>query len=117
LSYKQNRSDGKLETPFANEKGTSIWPLIGYEFSVLETEKFNINKFSPFLSEGLGWIVTNGYSNSGWSRDFAIVTGLGTDCKISKRFAARASVTCLTARRRLCARNCRKIARRRTTKM
>ena len=43
LSYEQNSWDGKLEALFATEKGTTIRPPIGYEFSVLETEKFNPN--------------------------------------------------------------------------
>jgi hypothetical protein len=99
LLYVQNPSDGNLWVPSGNGTGTSyIWPQMRYEVSVLATQRFSIGKFSPFLSEGPGAVITNGYSNCGWNGEFAFVAGLGTQYEFSPRFSARTGITFLDSK-------------------
>jgi hypothetical protein len=96
LLYVQNPSDGNLWVPSGDGKGTnSIWPQMRYEVSVLATQQLPIGRFSPFLSEGPGVVVTNGYGNCGWSGGFAFVAGLGTEYEFSPRLSARTGITFL----------------------
>ena len=87
--YTQNPSDGKLLWQGQN----SIWPQMRWDLSILVTERLTARRIAPFVCGGSGVVVTNGYSNSGWSAGFAFVGGLGTDYQISRRFAARTGVT------------------------
>jgi len=103
LLYVQNPSDGKLwVSSSASASGASsqsyIWPLMRWDFSILATQSFRLKNLSPFLNEGPGVVVTNGYSNSGWSGGFAFVAGVGTDYQFSRRFSTRVGVTFLNTR-------------------
>jgi hypothetical protein len=96
LLYVQNPSDGNLWVPSGNGAGRYyIWPQMRYEASVLATQRLPIGKLTPFVSEGPGAVVTNGYGNCGWSGGFAFVVGLGTEYEFSPRLSARAGVTFL----------------------
>lgn len=89
--YEQNKTDGVLWAPNGQGGGTYYrWPLMRYEALALGTEKFPFGKWTPFVQEGAGFIVTNGYSNSGWSEDFALVSGLGTEYALGGHWAASA---------------------------
>jgi hypothetical protein len=89
LLYTQNDSDGKLLW-----QGQSfVWPMMRYDLSVLATQRFMRKKIAPFLCEGPGVVITNGYANSGWTAGFAFVAGLGTDYNLGSRFSARTGVT------------------------
>jgi opacity protein-like surface antigen len=101
LLYVQNPSDGKLLvplSPFATPAYLSyIWPVMRYDVTVVETETFTEGKFSPFLQEGGGVVVTNSLvKNSGISWDPAIATGAGVDYALTSRFALRFGATFLT---------------------
>jgi hypothetical protein len=89
--YVQNPSDGKLLW----QGQDYIWPQMRYDFSILATQRFNMKKIAPFVCEGPGVVVTNGYNNSGWSAGLAFVAGLGADYSLSPRFSARTGVTFL----------------------
>jgi hypothetical protein len=91
ILYAQNPSDGKLLWQGQNY----IWPQMRRDFSLLATQEMAIGRFLPFLDEGPGVVVTNGYSNCGWSAGFALVAGLGADFQISRRFSARTGITFL----------------------
>jgi hypothetical protein len=74
IACAQNPSDGKL-----------LWQGTNYieremrrEFSLLVTQRLPIRGWNlvPFLDGGPGFIVTNRYSDSGWSSDFAYVAGV-----------------------------------------
>jgi hypothetical protein len=94
LLYVQNPSDGKLLW-----QGQSyIWPQMRRDFSVLATQRFEMGRFVFFFNAGPGVVVTNGYSNCGWSAGFALVAGLGTDYQLSRRLSARTGVTFLGTR-------------------
>jgi len=86
ISYAQNPSDGKLYWNGQNY----IWPLMRYETTIIAIQQLRDGAFRPFLVEGVGVIVTNGYSNSGWSANFVpLVAGVGADYRISAHFDAR----------------------------
>lgn len=93
--YAQNSSTGNLYW-----QGMSyIWPLMRYKVETLAVERFDMRKkWSPFMQEGPGAIVTNGYATSGWSAGFAFVLGLGVDYHISSRWSARIGDEFLTTR-------------------
>ncbi len=61
--------------------------------SVLATESVNMKNFAIFVSGGPGVLLTNGYINCGWSGNFAVVSGAGTDYQLSRRLSARTGVT------------------------
>jgi hypothetical protein len=69
-----------------------------WDFSILATQSFRLKNLSPFLSEGPGVVVTNGYGNSGWSAGFAFVAGVGTDYQFTRRFSTRLGMTFLNTR-------------------
>jgi hypothetical protein len=89
--YVQNPSDGKLIW----QGQDYIWPQMRRDFSILATQQFEIGRFVTFFNEGPGVVITNGYSNSGWSAGFAFVAGLGIDYPLSRRLSARTGVTFL----------------------
>ncbi len=91
LLYVQNPSNGKLFWQGNNY----IWPQMRWDLSVLATQKFDAKRFAPFVSEGPGIVLTNGYKNCGWSGGIAIVVGLGTEYRISSRLSGRTGVTFL----------------------
>jgi hypothetical protein len=69
-----------------------------YDFSILATQSFKARNLTPFVQEGPGVVVTNGYGNSGWSAGFAFVAGLGADYQIGRRLSARTGITFLNTR-------------------
>ncbi|HTV54143.1 MAG TPA: hypothetical protein VMI06_04430 [Terriglobia bacterium] len=87
LEYEQNPSDGHLvsETLPVSAFRHYTWPEMRYELLALTTQQADIGRFSLFIQEGVGSVVTNGYSNSGWSHDFAIATGYGLRFHTTKR--------------------------------
>lgn len=91
--FEQNPSDGKLYDGAKYYR----WPQMHYEMGVVMTEQLTVGKFSPYLREGAGGIVTNGYSNCGWSHDFAFITGFGASYRTGPRTALRAGMTILNA--------------------
>jgi hypothetical protein len=101
--YVQNASDGKLwvssnASASGSTSQTYIWPIMRYDFSILATQSFKAANIAPFVCEGPGTVVTNGYRNSGWSAGFAFVAGLGADYQISRRLSARTGVTFLNTK-------------------
>jgi len=94
LLYSQNPSDGKLLWQGQNY----IWQQMRWDMSVLATERLGAGRIAPFVCGGPGIVVTNGYSNSGWSAGFALVGGMGTDYRLSRRLAARAGITFLNTK-------------------
>jgi hypothetical protein len=101
--YVQNPSDGRLWTSStASMSGAStqtyIWPLMRYDFSILATQSFKAGRITPFVSEGPGVVVTNGYDNSGWSAGFAFVAGVGTEYELNPRLSARTGITFLNTK-------------------
>jgi hypothetical protein len=84
-------SDGKLIVPAWYERQTTyIWPMSEYKLIGLVTERSPyFGKWVPWLSEGFGTVLTDGYSNSGWTAEPAIPFGFGIDYQINKRWAAR----------------------------
>lgn len=100
--FEQNTSDGKL-LPAAD--GTPYnyryynWPQMHYETGVLMTERFAAGKrLTAFVHEGAGGNLTNGYDISGWSHDFAFITGFGVDFPLKARTAMRAGMNILNTR-------------------
>ena len=100
--FEQNTSDGKLLPagyPVGNEYLYYYWPQMHYESGVLLTERFPAGvRFTPFLHEGAGGNITDGYDNSGWSHDFAFITGFGVDYALSARTALRVGMNILNTR-------------------
>lgn len=99
LLYVQNPSDGKLwvsSSPGSTQ--TYVWPLMRYDLSILATQSFRVKRLAPFLSEGPGVVVTNGYDNSGWSAGFAFVAGLGADYQLTPSLSARTGITFLNTK-------------------
>lgn len=92
--YTQNPSNGKLFWQGQNY----IWPDMRYDFSILATQRFKVKNVEPFLSEGPGVVLTNGYGNCGWSGGFAFVTGFGTELQLSRQISARTGITFLNTR-------------------
>jgi len=96
IAYVQNPSDGKL-----------LWQGTNYieremrrEFSLLLTQKLPIRagNFVPYLDGGPGFIVTNGYSDSGWSSDFAYVAGGGSEYRLTPRVSISAGMRFLVGK-------------------
>jgi len=100
--FEQNPSDGKLLTTYNHPPGRydyHYWPQMHYETGVVLTERFAAGKkVTPFFHEGAGGVITNGYDNSGWSHDFAFITGFGADYEIGKRTAMRAGMNILNTK-------------------
>lgn len=70
------------------------WTLKRYEVSVLATQQFTRKKITGFIFEGPGAIVTDGGAKeSGWTANFAVVTGFGFDYAIAKHLAMRTRVS------------------------
>ena len=67
-------SDGKLIVPAWYERQTTyIWPMSEYKLMGMVTERSPyFGKWVPWLSEGFGIVLTDGYSNSGWTAEPAI---------------------------------------------
>lgn len=97
--FEQNPSNGKLlpsEEPKPMTFRYYTWPQMRYEMGVVLTERFPAGmRFTPFLREGAGGVVTNGYGNCGWSHDFAFITGFGIDYQLKTRTAVRAGMNIL----------------------
>ena len=92
LDFDQNPSDGKLIVPPSWGQTTYIWPTMRYDLAVLETQQFNVGRrWSPYVNEGPGVILTNGYGNSGWSANPAGVVGWGVTYRLKSRWFARAN--------------------------
>jgi hypothetical protein len=85
-------SDGKLQVPAWYERQTTyIWPMAEYKLLGLVTERApHFGKWTPWLSEGFGMMLTDGYANSGWTAEPAIPFGFGIDYQVSKRLSVRA---------------------------
>jgi hypothetical protein len=90
VAYAQNPSDGKL-----------LWQGTNYieaemrrEFSLLVTQRLplRVGKFAPYLDGGPGFIVTNGYGDSGWSHAFAYVAGGGSEYRLTPRLSVSAGM-------------------------
>jgi hypothetical protein len=84
-------SDGKLVVPKWYETQTTyIWPMAQYKLLGMVTERAPyFGKWTPYLSEGFGTILTDGFANSGWTAEPAIPFGFGIDYQINKRWSAR----------------------------
>jgi hypothetical protein len=84
-------SDGKLVVPQWYERQTTyIWPMAQYKLFGMVTERSPyFGKWVPFLSEGFGIVLTDGYANSGWTAEPAIPFGFGIDYQINKRLLVR----------------------------
>jgi len=90
LGFDQNPSDGKLVVTTSHGPINYIWPEMRYDLAILETQQFNQGwRWSPYVNEGPGLILTNGYSNSGWTASPAVVVGWGFIYKINNRIFAR----------------------------
>jgi len=103
--YVQNPSDIKLfvgsapPTPSGQSVTTQfISPLMRWDISVLATQSFKAGKFTPFVCEGPGVLLSNGYSNSGWSHGFAFVGGVGVERRVNPQFSIRQGITFLDTR-------------------
>jgi hypothetical protein len=104
--YVQNPSDGKLwvsSSPSSSGPSTAatqsyIWPQMRWDLSILATQSFKAKNLTPFVCEGPGIVVTNGYSVSGWSAGFAFVAGLGADYQLNRRLSARTGITFLNTK-------------------
>ena len=97
--FEQNPSDGKLLPAVETTLKYYTWPQMHYEKGVVLTEQFPAGRrFFPFLREGAGANVTDGYDNCGWSHDFAFITGFGADYRLGKRTAARLGMNILNTR-------------------
>jgi hypothetical protein len=90
VAYAQNPSDGKL-----------LWQGTNYieaemrrEFSLLVTQRLpiRVGNFAPYLDGGPGFIVTNGYGDSGWSHAFAYVAGGGSEYRLTPRLSVSAGM-------------------------
>ena len=96
--YEQNPSDGKLLE--GNGRIWSIWPQMRYEFLDMFTEQVGVNRFTPFIQEGAGTVVTHEYGDgnaagAGWSHSLAFAAGFGSYYWINNRFAVRLSTIIL----------------------
>ena len=106
LLYLQDEVQAKLfwSTAYSPNTGVtvgeSVWPLMRYEADVLVTRNVPAwHKITPFLQGGPGWIVTDSLvKNSGWSHNFAFVSGYGFDYAVTKRITARVGTTLDLAR-------------------
>jgi len=100
--FEQNSSDGMLlpaRNPVPWKFTYYYWPQMHYEMGVLLTERFAAGKrITPFFHEGAGANVTDGYDNSGWSHNFAFITGFGADYQVGKRTALRAGMNILNTK-------------------
>ena len=101
--FEQNPSDGKLLPAYTSAKPHVfhyyMWPQMHYDMGVVLTERFAASKrITPFFHEGAGGNITNGYDNSGWSHNFAFITGFGADYAVGKRTALRAGMNILNTK-------------------
>lgn len=95
-SYTQGPSDGKLIVP---KYGLlSIWPTTQYDVLVTGVENFKLAKFTPFVTEGGGAIMTWGPTNSGLSADPTVAIGYGTDYRLSPHLSLRLAAQLLFVR-------------------
>lgn len=94
VQYEQNPSAGKL---FWIQKYYR-WPQTRHEIAAFSSQQIIARKVSIFVREGAGSILTNGYGNSGWSHDFALLFGAGVDYRVSPRFVVRTGLTVLTSK-------------------
>ncbi len=94
LLYTQNPSDGKLLWQGQNY----IWPQMRWDLSLLATERVHMGNFAPFVSGGPGVQFTNGHGNCGWSGNFAVVSGAGTDYQLNRWLSARIGITFLVTK-------------------
>jgi hypothetical protein len=70
------------------------WKLRRYEVSILASQQFTRKRLTGFIFEGPGAIVTNGGAAlSGWTGNFAIVTGFGVEYSFTKHFGERTRVS------------------------
>lgn len=70
------------------------WRLRRYEVSILAQQQFAHKKLTGFIFEGPGVIVTHSSPQlSGWTGNFAVVTGFGFDYAFAKHLAARTRVS------------------------
>jgi hypothetical protein len=88
IELEANPSDGKLLPTDVARGPYYIWSQLRYELMVLVTQRANVGRFSLFIQEGGGSIVTNGGSNSGWSHDGAFAAGYGIDYHFNARWGA-----------------------------
>ncbi len=102
VRYEQNPSDGREKDALGYI--TSIWPQSRRELLGLFTQhlgirrqgEFQINKFTSFLQEGGGAVVTCECSDgnkhfAGWSHSAAFAAGTGTDYSVNERLSIRFS--------------------------
>lgn len=103
VTYYQNPSDGKLFVQSGRYIGPGIplvpgiwgtWPQMRYETDALLTARFPAwHGITAFLQGGIGFVVTNGYSNSGWSANVGPAGGYGADFAVSQHWAWRVKTT------------------------
>lgn len=92
-----NPSSIDLYAPNTTGFMPALQPDIRYDFDVLETQTFNATgRIRPFMQEGVGAALTDGYTQAGWSAEFAIVLGSGVDFQLTKHFSLRLADTFLT---------------------
>lgn len=87
--YEQNKTDGVLWAPDGLGGGTYYrWLLMRYEALAMLTAREPISsRWALDVQAGAGFIVTNGYSNSGWSEDFAVATGASVEYALRPRWS------------------------------
>jgi hypothetical protein len=101
VRYEQNPSDGREENGVG---AIAIWPQTRSEFLGILTQhlrgnrrgEFQINKFTSFLQEGGGAILTCECSDgnkhfAGWSHSAAFAAGGGTEYSVNERLYIRFS--------------------------
>jgi len=99
LLYMQDASRQRLWVPQGcltskNMCGDYGFPAMRWNLAVLETEPIkSFRRWQPFLQEGPGVLVTNGYANCGWTGALALVVGAGVDYTVTHRLSLRAGET------------------------
>ena len=91
ILYGQNPSDAQL---FTGNNQFYTWTLKRYEISVQAIQQFHHKRYGAFIFEGPGAIVTNGGSTlSGWTGNFAFVSGFGFEYQFNKHFYSKSRVS------------------------
>ncbi len=96
ILYGQNSSEAQLfqGTQFLPCCNGATWPLQRYEVSIQAVQQFERGRWGAFIFEGPGTIVTNGGANeSGWTANFAVISGFGFDVRLTRRLFARSRVS------------------------
>lgn len=105
LLYSLDQSTDNLWVPaYATFPSQSLnkWALTDMHLSVVLTQQINkgkhLRRFVPFISEGVGTQVTYGGVVSGWSADFLVTLGGGTDIVLTPHWSIRNGVMLLNTK-------------------